>query len=56
MRAQLKHLLEITDLPNVTLQIVPFTVGPHAAAGQLCVQAATGAASKDILRAFLKQA
>jgi transcriptional regulator with XRE-family HTH domain len=33
MRAQLEHLLEITDLPNVTLQIVPFHVGAHAAAG-----------------------
>jgi transcriptional regulator with XRE-family HTH domain len=98
MRGQLQHLLELTDLPNVTLQIVPFIVGPHAAAGgpftilrfpepelpdvvyleqlnsalyldqpdditdylavmnQLCVQAATGAASKDMLRAFLRQA
>ena len=98
MRAQLQHLLELTDLPNVTLQIVPFRSGPHAAAGgpftilrfpepdlpdvvyleqlnsalyldqpadvidyvtvmdQLCVQAATGAASKDILRALLRQA
>jgi transcriptional regulator with XRE-family HTH domain len=33
MRAQLEHLLELTDLPNVTLQIVPFRVGQHAAAG-----------------------
>ncbi|HEX6521089.1 MAG TPA: helix-turn-helix transcriptional regulator [Streptosporangiaceae bacterium] len=33
MRVQLEHLLELTDLPNVTLQIVPFHVGPHAAAG-----------------------
>ena len=33
MRAQLEHLLEVTELPNVTLQIVPFDVGPHAAAG-----------------------
>jgi hypothetical protein len=98
MRAQLEHLLELTDLPNVTLQIVPFNVGPHTAAGgpftilrfpepdlpdivyleqlhsalyldqpddvigyvtvmdQLCVQAATGAASKDTLGALLKQA
>jgi len=98
MRAQLEHLLQITDLPNVTLQIVSFQAGPHAAAGgsftilrfpdpdlpdlvyleqlnsalyldqpadvmdyvtvmdQLCVQAATGAASKDMLRALLKQA
>jgi transcriptional regulator with XRE-family HTH domain len=98
MRAQLEHLLELTDLPNVTLQIVPFHSGPHAAAGgpftilrfpepdlpdvvyleqlnsalyldqpedvtdyvavmdQLCVQADTGAASKDMLRALLRQA
>jgi len=33
MRAQLEHLLQLTDLPNVTLQIVPFRAGPHAAAG-----------------------
>jgi transcriptional regulator with XRE-family HTH domain len=33
MRAQLEHLLQLTDLPNVTLQVVPFDVGPHAAAG-----------------------
>ena len=33
MREQLEHLLEITELPNVTLQIVPFDAGPHAAAG-----------------------
>ena len=32
-RAQLEHLLQVTELPNVTLQIVPFDVGPHAAAG-----------------------
>ena len=98
MRAQLEHLLQLTELPNVTLQIVPFDAGPHAAAGgpftilrfpepdlpdvvyleqlnsalyldqpddvvdyltvmdQLCVQAKTGAASKDMLHALLKQA
>ena len=97
MRAQLRHLLQLTDLPNVTLQIVPFNVGPHAAAGgpftilrfpepdlpdvvyleqlnsalyldqrddvtdymavmdRLCVQAATGAASKNMLSALLAQ-
>jgi transcriptional regulator with XRE-family HTH domain len=97
MRAQLEHLLRLTDLPNVTLQIVPFDVGPHAAAGgpftilrfpepdlpdvvyleqlnsalyldqpddvidymtvmnRLCIQAATGAASKDKLSALLRQ-
>lgn len=96
MRAQLEYLLTLTDLPNVTLQIVPFRAGPHAAAGGpftilrfpepdlpdvvymeqlnsalyldtpadvtsylhvmdlLCVQADTGAASKDMLRGFLR--
>jgi transcriptional regulator with XRE-family HTH domain len=33
MRAQLKHLLEATDLPHVTIQVVPFRRGGHAAAG-----------------------
>jgi transcriptional regulator with XRE-family HTH domain len=33
MRAQLEHLLRVTELPNVTLQIVLFDTGPHAAAG-----------------------
>ncbi len=33
MRRQLEHLLELITLPNVTLQIVPFSVGGHAAAG-----------------------
>jgi transcriptional regulator with XRE-family HTH domain len=98
MRAQLEHLLEVADLPNVTLQIAAFDLGPHAAAGgpftilrfpepdlpdlvyleqlnsalyldqpddvidyvtvmdQLCVQAETGAASKDMLRSLLGRA
>jgi hypothetical protein len=97
MRGQLEHLLEITDLPNVTLQIIPFKAGAHPAAGgpftilrfpepdlpdvvyleqlssaqyldqpddvmtylavmnQLCVQAANGSASRDMLRALLKE-
>ena len=33
MRAQLEHLLEMAARPNVTLQIVPFERGGHAAAG-----------------------
>jgi hypothetical protein len=33
MRKQLEHLLEVTELPNVTLQMVPFDRGGHAAAG-----------------------
>ncbi|MEV6034221.1 helix-turn-helix transcriptional regulator [Nonomuraea sp. NPDC052116] len=32
-RAQLEHLLAVCDLPNVTLQIVPFHIGGHAAVG-----------------------
>ncbi len=33
MRRQLRHLVELTELPNVTLQVVPFDLGGHAAAG-----------------------
>lgn len=33
MHAQLKHLLEVADLPQVTLQVVPFARGGHAGAG-----------------------
>lgn len=33
MRAQLEHLIQACALPNVTLQILPFHVGGHAAAG-----------------------
>ncbi|MQY02024.1 helix-turn-helix domain-containing protein [Actinomadura macrotermitis] len=33
MRRQLEHLIEMAELPNVTLQIVPFGAGGHAAAG-----------------------
>ena len=97
MRTQLEHLLQMTELPNVTLQVVPFDTGPHAAAGgpfsilrfpepdlpdvvfleqlnsavyldqpddvinyvtimdQLCVQAATDTASKNMIRALLRR-
>jgi transcriptional regulator with XRE-family HTH domain len=33
MRAQLEHLAELASRPNVTLQVVPFGGGGHAAAG-----------------------
>ncbi len=33
MRAQLKHLLEVAQRPNVTIQVIPFQAGGHAAAG-----------------------
>ena len=33
MPAQIQHLLEMTELPNVTLQVIPIHSGAHAAAG-----------------------
>jgi transcriptional regulator with XRE-family HTH domain len=33
MRGQLEHLIRCAKLPNVTVQIVPFLAGGHAAAG-----------------------
>jgi hypothetical protein len=31
MRAQIDRLIEAAELPNVTLQVLPFTAGPHRA-------------------------
>jgi transcriptional regulator with XRE-family HTH domain len=33
MRAQVQRLIDLTELPNVTLQVVSFEAGGHAAAG-----------------------
>lgn len=33
MRAQLHHLIELSELPSVTIQVLPFRNGGHAAAG-----------------------
>ncbi|HEY1320836.1 MAG TPA: helix-turn-helix transcriptional regulator [Streptosporangiaceae bacterium] len=33
MRAQLKHMLEMSEHKNVTIQLIPFNAGGHAAAG-----------------------
>lgn len=33
MRAQLEHLLQVAELTDVTIQVVPFGAGSHAAAG-----------------------
>ncbi|MFC6085980.1 helix-turn-helix domain-containing protein [Sphaerisporangium aureirubrum] len=33
MRGQLQHLIKLIAMPNVTLQIMPFSAGGHAAAG-----------------------
>jgi transcriptional regulator with XRE-family HTH domain len=32
-RAQITHLIEMNQLPNITLQVAPFSYGGHAAAG-----------------------
>jgi hypothetical protein len=32
-RAQLLHLIETVERPNITLQVVPFDAGGHAATG-----------------------
>jgi hypothetical protein len=33
MRTQLQHLIEMSQWPNVTIQIMPFRAGGHAAVG-----------------------
>ncbi|MEU1800000.1 helix-turn-helix transcriptional regulator [Streptomyces sp. NPDC019937] len=33
MRAQIDHLIETVQMPNVTLQVVPFASGPHPGMG-----------------------
>jgi transcriptional regulator with XRE-family HTH domain len=33
MKAQLRHLIDMCELPNVTLQILPFSAGAHRAMG-----------------------
>jgi len=33
LRAQIQHLIEVAELPNITLQVMPFRVGGHAVAG-----------------------
>ncbi|HEX4226862.1 MAG TPA: helix-turn-helix transcriptional regulator [Pseudonocardiaceae bacterium] len=37
LREQLRHLLEITALPNVSLQVVPFALGGSAAEGAFTI-------------------
>jgi transcriptional regulator with XRE-family HTH domain len=33
LRAQIHHLIEMAELPNVTIQVIPFRAGAHPAAG-----------------------
>lgn len=38
LRSQVDHLIEISQLPNVTLQVMPFGAGPHPAMyGPFCI-------------------
>ncbi|MFC4562517.1 helix-turn-helix domain-containing protein [Nocardiopsis mangrovi] len=54
MRAQIEHLIEMATLPNVTLQIVPFNKGGHAAAGgPFSILRFTGADLPDVV--YLEQ-
>ncbi|MCX4745543.1 helix-turn-helix transcriptional regulator [Kitasatospora sp. NBC_01287] len=32
MREQLRHLIDMSDLPNITIQVMPLTAGPHPGA------------------------
>jgi transcriptional regulator with XRE-family HTH domain len=50
MRAQLDHLLAAADLPHVTLQVIPFTVGAHAGMpGSFVFMQFTEAAIPDVI-------
>ncbi|MBO0854507.1 MAG: transcriptional regulator, partial [Nocardia sp.] len=33
LRAQLDHMVELSSRPNVTIQVLPYAAGGHAAAG-----------------------
>ncbi len=33
MKGQLRHLIEVSERPDVTIQVIPFSAGGHAAAG-----------------------
>jgi transcriptional regulator with XRE-family HTH domain len=50
MRAQLEHLLTSADLPHVTFQVIPFTVGAHAGMpGSFVFMQFTEAAIPDVI-------
>jgi hypothetical protein len=37
MRAQIQHLIRLAELPQVTIQVLPFSVGGHAAGGPITI-------------------
>ncbi|MDT0344084.1 helix-turn-helix domain-containing protein [Streptomyces litchfieldiae] len=54
MRRQLDHLLDVSELPHVTIQVVPFAVGGHAAiAGPVTVLRPPGGELPDVV--YLEQ-
>ncbi|MGK5529998.1 helix-turn-helix domain-containing protein [Streptomyces sp. URMC 129] len=54
MRRQLDHLLNVSELPHVTIQVVPFTVGGHAAiCGPITVLRPPGGELPDVV--YLEQ-
>jgi transcriptional regulator with XRE-family HTH domain len=53
MRAQLKHLIEVSQRPNVTIQVIPFQVGGHAASGSFSLLSFEGYDMPDVV--YLEQ-
>jgi transcriptional regulator with XRE-family HTH domain len=50
MRKQLRHLIEVASLPNVTLQLLPFGAGPHPGmAGPFTILGFADAADSDLV-------
>jgi hypothetical protein len=50
MRAQMRHLLDASELPNVTFQVIPFDVGAHPGMpGSFIVLQFTEAAIPDVI-------
>ncbi|WP_234320517.1 helix-turn-helix domain-containing protein [Streptomyces sp. SBT349] len=54
MRRQLDHLMEVSELPHVTIQVVPFAAGGHAAiAGPVTILRPPGGELPDVV--YLEQ-
>ena len=50
MRKQLRHLIDATSLPNVTVQLLPFEAGPHPGmAGPFTILGFADAADADLV-------
>ncbi|MEU5882713.1 helix-turn-helix transcriptional regulator [Spirillospora sp. NPDC047279] len=53
MRAQLRHLIEMNELPHVTVQISPFSAGGHGAGGPISILRLPAADLPDVV--YLEQ-